>query len=196
MYRSLLVTGIVALATPLVSAQATRWTPDPNHSEVDFTVRHLSITNVHGHFSKVTGAIQLDQSDISKSSVNVEIDVTGVDTGVAKRDNDIKGADYFDVAKFPTATFTSTSVNKNRDGGLTVSGNLTLHGITRPVTLKVDPPSGPISGERNSRHMGFSATTTIDRTAFGVGAKTPARLVSTNVKLEIEVDAVLQQEQQ
>jgi polyisoprenoid-binding protein YceI len=195
MKRFFLTTGILALAAPMVIAQTTTWTPDPNHSEVDFTVKHLSITNVRGHFGKVSGTLQMDQSDISKSSVNVTVDVTAVDTGVAARDNDIKGANYFDTATYPTATFTSTSVAKNSDGGLTVNGNLTLHGVTKPVTLQVEPPTGPIDGQRNSKHMGFSASAHIDRTEFGIGAKVPNAMLSTDVKLEIEIDAVLQQPQ-
>ena len=192
MKRFFLTTGIFVLAAPLVMAQATTWTPDPNHSEVDFTVKHLSISNVRGHFGKITGTIQFDQSDPTKSSVNITIDVTGVDTGITARDNDLKSANYFDVANFPTATFASTSVSKNSDGGFTIDGNLTLHGVTKPVTLHAEAPSGPITGAKDSKHFGFSATTTLDRTQFGVGAKTPNAMVSTNVKLEIDVDAVQQ----
>lgn len=192
MKRFFLTTGILALGGPLAMAQTTTWTPDPNHSEVDFTVKHMSITNVRGHFGKVTGAIQLDQSDPAKSSVNVTIDVSAVDTGVTPRDSDLKSANYFDVATYPSATFTSTSVAKTGDG-LTINGNLTLHGVTKPVALHVDAPMGPVNGQKNSKHMGFSATTTVDRTEFGVGAKTPNAMVSTDVKLEIEIDAVLQQ---
>lgn len=196
MKPSLLVLGILVLAAPLVTAQTATWTPDPSHSEVDFTVRHLSLTNVRGHFGKITGAIQLDSSDIAKSSVIVTIDVTAVDTGVAARDTDLKSDKFFNIAEFPSATFASTAVIKNGDGSLTVNGNLTLHGVTKPITLHVEPPVGPVNGMRNSRHMGFSATTTIDRTAFGIAASMGNAMVSTDVKLEIEIDAVLQQPQQ
>ena len=185
------VTAVLALAAPLAVAQTTTWTPDPNHSEVDFTIRHLSLTNVRGHFGKITGTIIYDPADISKSSVQITIDVTGVDTGVTQRDNDLKSANYFDVANFPGATFVSTGVARNANG-LTVIGNLTVHGVTKPVTLMVEPPVGPVNGMGNTKHMGFSATTTIDRTAFGIGAKMPNAMLSDNVQLEIELDAMLQ----
>ena len=185
------VTAVLALAAPLAVAQTTTWTPDPNHSEVDFTIRHLSLTNVRGHFGKITGTIIYDPADISKSSVQITIDVTGVDTGVTQRDNDLKSANYFDVANFPGATFVSTGVARNANG-LTVIGNLTVHGVTKSVTLMVEPPVGPIDGMGNTKHMGFSATTTIDRTAFGIGAKMPNAMLSDNVQLEIELDAMLQ----
>jgi len=185
------VTAVLALAAPLAVAQTTTWTPDPNHSEVDFTIRHLSLTNVRGRFGKITGTIIYDPADISKSSVQITIDVTGVDTGVTQRDNDLKSANYFDVANFPGATFVSTGVARNANG-LTVIGNLTVHGVTKSVTLMVEPPVGPIDGMGNTKHMGFSATTTIDRTAFGIGAKMPNAMLSDNVQLEIELDAMLQ----
>ncbi len=192
MKRLAVVTAVLALTAPFALAQTTTWAPDPNHSEVDFTIRHLSLTNVRGRFGKTTGTIMYDAADISRSSVQMTIDVAGVDTGVTARDNDLKSANYFDVANFPTATFVSTGVSKNATG-LTVAGNLTLHGVTKPVTLMVEPPTGPVNGMGNTRHMGFSATTTIDRTAFGIGANMPNAMLSTNVQLEIELDAMLQQ---
>src|ERR1700761_6902525 len=116
MKRLSLFAGLFALSAPLVFAQTTHWTPDANHSEVNFSVKHLTITNVRGHFGKVTGSLVLDPSDISKSTVNVEIDVTGVDTGVSARDNDLKSEKYLNVAQFPTAKYVSTKVTKNSDG--------------------------------------------------------------------------------
>ncbi len=195
MNRPVSVLAVLILAAPfaahLAHAQATGWTIDPNHSEVDFTVRHMSLTKVHGRFGKVTGTIQLDQSDLSKSSVQVTIDVSGVDTGVTSRDNDLKGANFFNVAQFPTATFTSTRVAKSPNG-LTVAGNLTLHGITRPVTLEVEGPEGPMPGMGNKLHTGYSATATIDRTAFDIGTKYPNSMLSNQIELTIEVDAIKQ----
>jgi polyisoprenoid-binding protein YceI len=115
-----------------------------------------------------------------------------VDTGVPARDADLKSANFFDVANFPTATFTSTRVVKNGHG-LTVNGNLTLHGVTRPVVLDVEGPSGPVSGLMDHKpHCGFSATTTISRTDFGIGGKYPAAIVGDEVKLTIDLDVVKQ----
>lgn len=184
--------AMLALCAPLLLAQTTTWTPDPNHSEVDFAIRHMSLTTVHGRFGKVSGAVHLDQNDLANSSVQMSIDVTGIDTGVEARDKDLRSTNFFDVAQYPTATFTSTSVQKS-GSGFTVIGNLTVKGITKPVTLNVDAPDGPISGMDHKPHMGYSATAEVDRTAFHLGDKYPDAAIGHNAKLTIELDAVKQQ---
>jgi polyisoprenoid-binding protein YceI len=191
MKRLALVTGILALAAPLALAQASTWNSDPAHSAVEFSVRHLTISNVHGRIGKVTATLLLNETDITKSSVTATIDVNTIDTGEPQRDTHLKSPDFFDVAKFPTATFASTSVVKSASG-LTVAGNLTLHGVTKPVVLEVDGPSGPIIGMDKKPHSGFSASTTISRAAFGIGAKFPEAIVGDDVKLTIEVELIKQ----
>lgn len=183
--------GMFALAAPLALAQTSTWTPDPAHTEVDFSVLHMSLTKVHGRFGKVTGVVHYDAADVTKSSVQMTIDVTGIDTGVSMRDADLRSANFFDVAKDPTATFTSTSVAKSGDG-LAIAGNLTVHGITKPVTLQVEQPIGPVKGMGNKQHMGFSATATVDRTAFELGMKYPSAAIGDTIRLTIEMDAVEQ----
>jgi polyisoprenoid-binding protein YceI len=185
------ILAILGLAAPVALAQTSTWVTDPAHSEVDFTVKHMSLSNVRGRIGGVKGTIVLNDSDITKSTVNVTMDVTTVDTGVSMRDNDLKSPNYFDTAQFPTATFTSTSVSGSA-GHLTVVGNLTLHGVTKPVTLDVDGPDGPINGMGNKQHEGYSATTTLNRKDFGVGAKTPNGMVSEEVKLTIDLDVAKQ----
>ena len=180
-----------ALAAPLAFAQTTTWVPDKAHSEVDFSILHMSLSNVRGHFGNIGGSIVLNPADISKSTVNVTIDVSTVDTGVSARDADLKSANFFDVANFPTATFVSTSVAKTASG-LNVSGNLTLHGVTHPVTLQVQGPNGPVQGMDHKPHSGFSASTTISRTAFGIAAKYPASVVGDDVNLTIDLDVAQQ----
>ncbi len=182
---------LAALAAPLAMAQATTWTPDKAHSEVDFSILHMSLSNVRGRFGNIGGIVVLNQADIAKSTVNVTIDVTTIDTGVAARDTDLKSANFFDAVQFPTATFVSTSVAKSADG-FTVSGNLTLHGVTKPVVLQVAGPSGPIQGMDHKPHSGFSASTTISRSAFGIATKYPASVVGDDVKLTIDLDIVQQ----
>jgi polyisoprenoid-binding protein YceI len=191
MKRLASITGILALAAPLALAQTSTWVSDRNHSEVDFTVTHMSLSKVHGRFGNVNATIQYDEADVSKSSVQVTIDVGTVDTGVAPRDGDLRSPRFFDVAKFPTATFTSTGVAKNGNK-LTITGNLTLHGVTKPVTLDVEGPSGPVQGMDNKPHIGFSATTTISRSAFGIGSVIPTGIVSDEAALTIEIDAAKQ----
>lgn len=191
MKRLAILTGILALAAPFALAQTSTWVSDPNHSEVDFTITHMSISKVHGRVGNVNATIQYDLADVTRSSVKVTINVATVDTGVQPRDNDLKSPNYFDVANFPTATFTSTGVAKNGNK-LTVTGNLTLHGVTKPVVLDVEGPSGPAQGMDHKPHVGFSATTTISRTAFGIASGMPAVMLGDEVTLTIEIDAAKQ----
>lgn len=185
------IAGILLVFSSVAPAQTATLVPDKAHSGVNFSILHMSLSNVRGHFGNIGGTITLDQSAITKSTVNVTIDVSTVDTGVAGRDSDLKSDHFFDVAQFPTATFVSTSVAKN-SGGLTVNGNLTLHGVTKPVVLQVDGPTGPVNGMDHKQHYGFSATTTISRTAFKIAAKYPAAVVGDEVKLAIDLDAAKQ----
>jgi polyisoprenoid-binding protein YceI len=191
MKRLALLTGILTLAGPLALAQTSTWVPDKAHSEVDFSILHMGLSHVNGRFGNIGGAITYDEADITKSTVNVTIDVTSIDTGVSQRDSDLKSANVFDAAQFPTATFVSTSVAKG-GSGLTVNGNLTLHGVTKPVTLDVQGPTGPVPGMDHKPHAGFSATTTISRLAFGVAAKYPTAMIGDDVKLTIELDVAKQ----
>ncbi|HEY1903643.1 MAG TPA: YceI family protein [Terracidiphilus sp.] len=186
-----IITVMLALAAPLALAQTSTWVSDPQHSEVDFSITHLTISNVHGRFGHVNATIVYDETDITKSSVTATIDVTGVDTGENARNNHLKTADFFDVATYPTATFTSTGVAKSGDG-LTINGNLTLHGVTKPVVLTVEGPRGPVAGMDQKQHAGFSATTTLKRADFGIGPKFPAAVVGSDVKLNIELDVAKQ----
>ena len=116
--------------------------------------------------------------------------MTTIDTGVGARDNDLKSANWFDVGQYPTATFTSTSISKS-GSGLSIAGNLTLHGVTKPVTLQVEAPKGPIPGMDKKPHCGFSGTTTIKRTDFGIG-KLPASVVGEDVSLTFDLDLAKQ----
>ena len=191
MKRLTLLTGILALAAPLALAQTSTWTSDPAHSEVDFSVSHLTVSNVHGRFGHVNASIAYNEADVTRSTVNATIDVSGLDTGEEERNNHLKSPDFFDVAATPTATFTSTSVAKS-DNGLTINGNLTVHGVTIPVVLHAEGPRGPAPGMDHKPHAGFSATTTLKRTDFGIGAKFPAAVVGEEVKLDIELEIVKQ----
>ena len=149
--------GILALAAPLAFAQTSTWVPDKAHSGVDFSILHMGLAKVRGHFGNIGGKIVWNDADITKSSVDVTIDVSTVDTGTSGRDADLKSDHIFDAkAQFPTATFTSTSVAKNGSSKLTVAGNLTLHGVTKPVTLEVDAaPQAPFRAWTTSRIRDF-----------------------------------------
>ena len=127
----------LALAAPFAMAQTSTWKSDPAHSEVDFTIKHLSVSNVHGRFGHVDATIVYDEKDITKSTVKATIDVLGLSTGESQRDTHLKTPDFFDCSQFASATFESTSVAKS-GSGLKVSGNLTVHGVTKPVVLDVE----------------------------------------------------------
>jgi polyisoprenoid-binding protein YceI len=187
MKRLAILTGILALAAPLALAQPSTWTTDSAHSEVDFIVRHLSISNVHGRFGKVAATMTYNDADVTKSSVKATIDVTTLSTGETPRDTHLKTPDFFDVEKFPNATFTSTSVAKS-GSNLKITGDLTLHGVTKPVVLDVDGPTAAVQGMDKKMHTGFSAATTISRTDFGIGGKFPDAVVSDKVTLTIDLD--------
>jgi polyisoprenoid-binding protein YceI len=182
---------ISSLAAPLAAAQTSTWVSDPNHSEVDFSILHMSVSKVHGRFGAVNATIVYNEADVSKSTVNATIGVGTVDTGVDQRNNDLKGAGFFDVANLPTATFTSTGITKQGDK-LEVAGNLTLHGITKPVTLEVEGPTKAVADSKGRMHAGYSATTKLDRTAFGIGSKYPAAMLGDEVALDIELEVIKQ----
>jgi len=177
-----------------MSAQAKDWKIDPAHSEADFAIKHLSISTVHGSFRGLSGVIKFDPADVAKSGVEATIDVTSVDTGVAARDTHLKSPDFFDVAKFPTMTFKSTGVHKAGDH-FDVAGDLTLHGVTKQVVLRLDEPGKEQTGmDGKSVHRGFTATTTINRKDFGLAwggtLKNGDAMLGDEVKIELDVEAV------
>jgi len=174
-----------------MSAQAKDWKIDPAHSEADFAIKHLSISTVHGSFRGLSGVIKFDPADVAKSGVEATIDVTSVDTGVAARDTHLKSPDFFDVAKFPTMTFKSTGVHKAGDH-FDVAGDLTLHGVTKQVVLRLDEPGKEQTGmDGKSVHRGFTATTTINRKDFGLAwggtLKNGDAMLGDEVKIELDV---------
>ena len=190
--RRLILPAFLALfLAPAIPAQAATWTPDQAHSEVDFSVLHMSLSNVHGRFGNVTGAVNFDPNDMANSFANVTIDLSGIDTGESARDAVLKSASFFNVEKYPTATFVSTKVEKTADG-LAVTGNLTLRGITKSVVLTVEGPNGPVTGMDQKLHAGFTATASIDRKDFGIGTSFPSGIVGDQVKLSIDLEIVKQ----
>lgn len=186
---------VLAAGAAAAGAQTADWKLDPSHSEADFAIKHMAVSTVHGSFRGVSGVVHLDPADLKKSSVDASIDVTTVDTGIAARDNHLKSPDFFDVAKFPTLTFKSTSVTKT-SGGYEVKGDLTLHGVTKPVVLNMEAPTKEVTDQRGKLHRGFSATTVINRRDFGlVWGGTLASgesMLGDDVKITLDVDAVKQ----
>ncbi len=161
------IATILALALPLI-ASATTWTIDPDHSNVGFKVRHLMISNVKGSFEKLTGSVDLNDQDVTASKVSVSIDTASINTNVQKRDEHLRSADFFDVAKYPTMTFVSKKVTKAGADKLKVTGDLTLHGVTKEVVLDVEGPTAESKDPWGHIRRGATATTKINRKDFGL----------------------------
>ena len=149
-------------------ASAAPWSIDADHSNVGFKVRHMMVSNVKGDFGKVSGVVDIDDKDVTKSKVEVTIETTSINTGVAKRDEHLKSAEFFDVAKFSTMTFVSQKVKKAGNDKLKVYGQLTLHGVTRDVVLDVEGPTRAYKDPWGNIKRGATATAKINRKDFGL----------------------------
>jgi polyisoprenoid-binding protein YceI len=163
---------VVALMSVLWSpalARASTWEIDPAHSSIEFSVKHMMVSTVKGSFEKVKGTVNLDDKDVTKSTVEVTIDAGSVNTHEPKRDGHLKSADFFDVAKYPTSTFKSTKILKAGKNKLKVTGELTLHGVTKNVTLEVEGPTDAYQTPFGTTVRGVHATTKIDRKDFEIG---------------------------
>ena len=192
---SALLVAILIAGLGLAKAQTTTWKIDSAHSSADFSVKHMGISNVNGHFGGVSGTVTLDEKDLSKSTVNATIDATTVDTGVAPRDNDLKSDHFFDVAKYPSMTFVSKKLT-DEGGKKELTGDLTMHGVTKSVTLDLEGPSKEQADMQGKTRRAFSATTSIHRQDFGLNyggtLKSGDAMIGDDVKVELNVEAVKQ----
>ena len=170
----------------------TTWNIDPVHSVAEFKVKHMMISNVKGQFSKLTGALTLDESDLANSRVEASIEAASIETRDPQRDAHLKSADFFDVEKFPTLSFQSTGVTLVRDGELAVEGNLTIHGVTRKERFTVEGPTPPAKDPWGNTRIGISATAKINRKDFGLtwnaALETGGILVGDEVTITLEVE--------
>lgn len=189
---SSLTLSALVLSSAAALAQAVPYAIDPAHSEVDFSIKHMAISTVHGRFSIKGGTVMYDAANPLKSSVEAVIDVKSVSTGQPQRDGHLNSPDFFDTAKYPTAEFKSSSVKKVGDG-YDVYGDLTMHGVTKPVTLHMDEPSKEQIGMDGKPHRGFSATTQINRKDFGLtwngNLKSGDNVLGDDIKMTFEVEA-------
>ena len=182
----------VAIAPALAFGQAATWNIDSSHTRTGFSVKHLVISDVKGEFGKTSGKAQIDDADLSKSSVELTIEVGSVDTRDPKRDNHLKSADFLDAATFPTITFKSTKVVAGKDGALTVVGNLTMRGVTKPVTLEGSITKA-ITDPGGFTRRGVSLTGKLDRKEWGVSwskVTDVGAVASDEVKLDIQAEVV------
>jgi len=187
--RIAVVAGMaVGLSLPARAATSI-WQIDPQHSSAQFAVRHLGLSTVRGAFSKLSGTVVLDDQDITKSSVEVTIDVNTVDTREPDRDKDLRSERFFDVAHFPTMTFKSKKLEQVAPGKLRVTGELTIRGTSREVTLDVDGPTAPVKDPWGNLRLAATATTKINRQDYGV--KWNAKLDNGGVVVGDDVNITL-----
>jgi polyisoprenoid-binding protein YceI len=177
--------------------QLTTWQLDPENSSVTFVCKHSGFTNVRGMFQRPSGTIVLDEATPASSTINATIDVKLITTGVEERDTHLKSPDFFDAARYPTITFASTTLTRSSATSYSVTGNLTMHGTTKPVTLAVT--ASPPFEHFGSIRRGIEATTSVKRTDFGVGVaawNTPGEdgtlVVADTVAITIDAELVLQ----
>jgi len=188
MNRTLRSLAVAVLALPAVAFAADTWNIDSSHTQTGFSVKHFTISNVRGDFDKTEGKVVIDEADITKSTVEATIDAASISTRDAKRDGHLKSPDFFDVAKFPTITFKSTKVEKAGEN-LKVTGDLTMHGVTKPVVLDVTGPSKEMKDPYGLSRRALSATGKLNRKDFGVSYG-PDAVVSDLVTITIEAELV------
>ncbi len=189
---AILASIATGLSLPAGAANST-WQIDPQHSSAQFAVRHLGLSTVRGAFSKLSGTMVLDDQDITKSSVEVSIDVNTVDTREPDRDKDLRSERFFDVAHFPTMTFKSRKVEQVAPGKLRVTGDLTIRGMTKEVVLEVEGPTAPVKDPWGNQRVAVTATTKVNRQDFGVkwNAKLDNGGVVVSDDVNITIDAEL-----
>jgi polyisoprenoid-binding protein YceI len=180
--------------TAPVQTSTTTWNIDPAHSVAEFKVKHMMISNVKGRFSKLSGTLFFDESDLANSHVDVSAEVASIHTGDDQRDAHLKSADFFDVEKFPALTFKSKDIRIVKDGELSVEGDLTIHGVTRKVGFAVEGPTPPSKDPWGNTRVAISATAKINRKDFGLtwnaALETGGILVGEEVTITLEVQLV------
>ncbi len=185
----------LSLAPTLALAAGSSWSVDPSHSQVGFAVKHLVISNVRGEFGAYQGKLALDEADVTRSTVEATIDVNSLNTKVADRDAHLKGPDFFDAAKYPSITFKSTKVAKAGKDRLKVTGDLTLHGVTRAVVFDVTT-TPQVKGMHGESRRALSATAKLNRRDFGLTWNKlvdAGPVVGDEVTVTLDLEAVLDQ---
>ncbi len=185
---------MTALATPQTATSTTTWNIDPVHSVAEFKVKHMMISNVKGQFTALQGTLTHSENSPTESHIEVTVDAASINTRDPQRDAHLKSADFFDVEKFPTLSFKSTRVSRVGDGELSVAGDLTMHGVTRPVVFAVEGPSAPAKDPWGNTRMGVSATTKINRKDFGLtwnaALETGGIMVGEEVTITLDIEFI------
>jgi len=193
MVRRMLVVSAVALSAPTLAAT---WQIDPAHSNVSFSVRHMMVSNVSGEFTKVSGTVEGDEKTPAQAVITATIDATSINTREAKRDDHLKSPDFLDVAKYPTIIFKSKKIEPSGSGQFKVTGDLTLHGVTKEVVLDVSDVTAPIKDPMGKTRAGAQASTKIDRKDFGINWSKVidggGLMVGDEVAISVDVEATTQ----
>jgi len=184
---ALIVLAILTMAA-VATAQAGNWQIDPNHSSAQFSVRHLGVSTVRGAFMKVTGSAKYDPANPANDSLMASIEAKSVDTRVEMRDNDLRSPNFLDVEKYPTIKFQSKQVKASGDGKLQIIGDLTIHGVTKEVTLDCDGPSAPIKDPWGNQRIGASASTKVNRKDFSVNGA--PGVVGDDISITIDAELI------
>lgn len=182
----------LALASTSVWAAPLAYEIDASHSSVAFKVRHMMVSWVKGQFDKFSGTVTLDEATPSKGKVEVQIDPSSINTGIEKRDEHLRNADFFDVQKFPKMSYISKAIKKGSDGKLIIEGDLTMHGVTKPVTLKVTELTSEIKDPWGGMRRGVSAEAKLDRKDFGLTFNTVLETGGVAVGEEILISIELE----
>jgi polyisoprenoid-binding protein YceI len=182
------------MSTTAAPQATTTWNIDPAHAVADFKVKHMMISNVKGHFSKITGSLTLNGSDLTQSMVEATIDASTIETSDPQRNGHLKSADFLDVEKFPTLSFKSSRITPLEDGEIKVEGDLTIHGVTRRAIFTVEGPTPPTKDPWGNTRIGISATTKINRKDYGLvwnaALETGGLLVGEDVAITLEVEFI------
>jgi polyisoprenoid-binding protein YceI len=182
------------MSTTATPQTTTTWNIDPAHSVAEFKVKHLMISNVKGHFSKISGKLTFDESNLANSRVEAVIEAGSIETRDAQRDAHLKSEDFLHAEKFPTLSFNSTGIRIVRDGELALDGDLTIRGVTRKVAFDVEGPTPPMKDPWGNTRVGISATTKINRKDFGLtwnaALEAGGIVVGEEVTITLEVEFV------
>jgi polyisoprenoid-binding protein YceI len=182
-----LSTLVATLLLTLCAAAQDTWQLDPPHSSAQFSVRHLGVSTVRGAFTKVSGTVQYDPAHPARTSIQATIQSASVDTRVDMRDNDLRSPNFLDVQKYPTITFQSKKVEAEGAGKLKVTGDITIHGVTKEAVLDVDGPSEAMKDPWGNLRLGASATTKVNRKDFGVNGAPGVVGDEITITLDIEM---------
>lgn len=186
------ITFLVLILAASISTFAQTWKSDKAHSQLKFDITHMGLSTVSGSFTDFEGTVTASKADFSDAKFELTAQTTSINTGIGQRDDHLRSADFFDAASNPAITFKSTSLTKVSDGKYKLAGDLTLHGVTKPVTLDLwyrGTAENPMSKKPTA---GFRVTGSIKRTDFGIGSKFPAAMLSEEVAIFADGEFVKQ----